>query len=165
MIKEINKKLFIELIENAKNSPRKRSHKNFHSDYKELVQRLFIGLIEGTYVRPHKHPQSFKWEMIIGVKGKTGLLIFDDNGIIIRRLTLSPESSLGIELPPNTWHTVFPINDESVIMEIKEGPFNSNDPCDFAEWAPEEASEKCDHFLQWAKNAELGDKYNQVITK
>ena len=160
MIKEINEKLFIELIENAKTSPRKRSHKNFHSDFSEPVQRVFIGLVAGTYVRPHKHSQAIKWEMIVGVKGKTGLLIFDDNGSITRRLILSPESSLGVELPPNTWHTVFPVDDESVIMEIKQGPFNPDDACDFAEWAPEEGSDECIHFLKWAKDASLEEKYH-----
>ena len=160
MIKEIDEKLFGELIKDAKASPRKRSHKNFHSNFSEPVQRVFIGLVEGTYVRPHKHPQSTKWEMIIGIKGKTALLIFDDNGNITRRLTLTPESSLGVELPPNTWHTVFPIDNESVIMEIKQGPYDPDEKCDFAEWAPEENLEKCTHFLKWAKSARIDEKYH-----
>jgi cupin fold WbuC family metalloprotein len=158
MIKEINEKLFSELIDSAKNSPRKRSHKNFHSDFSEPVQRVFIGLTSGTYVRPHKHPQSIKWEMIVGIKGKTGLLIFDDNGTVTQRLTLS---STGVELPPNTWHTVFPLDEESVIMEIKQGPYNPDDISAFAEWAPEENSDSCSHFLNWLENAQLKDNYSE----
>ena len=160
MIKHIHDTLFNELIEAAKLSPRLRSDKNFHNDYTAPVQRLFIGLIKGTYVPPHLHPQANKWEIIMAVKGRTGLVIFDDKGKITHKLILEPgQSNMGLENPPNSWHTVYPIDDQSVIMEIKEGPFDPEQVTHFADWAPTANQDDPTNFLQWIESAKIGDSF------
>ena len=138
---KLDQDLFKKLLLEAECNPRKRSHYNFHNDFHDPVQRVCIGLINGTYVRPHCHPQGNKWEMIIVLKGAIGLLIFDMQGMVRERLELSPETSLiGTDVTPNTWHTIFPLSQSAVILEIKEGPYNSADPVDCALWAPAEGS-------------------------
>jgi len=160
MITTLDQDLFRKLLTEAGQSPRRRSHHNFHNDFHDPVQRVCIGLISGTYVRPHCHPQGNKWEMTIVLQGAVVLLIFDTEGMVMERLELSPARSLiGTDIPPNTWHTIFPRNDAAVILEIKEGPFNPSDPIDFALWAPTEGSAEAGRFLEWAQNARPGESY------
>ena len=83
-----------------------------------------------------------------------------EHGVIIDKLTLTPGGSLsGLELIPNTWHTVYPQTEAAVIMEIKEGPYTPAKESDFAQWAPQEGDSTVQEFLCWIQNAEIGEKY------
>ncbi len=156
----LNSIFFDKLLSEAESSSRKRAHYNIHKDYSEPVQRLCIALKSGTYVRPHCHTDSDGWELIMTVKGDVVILIFDDCGYVKKRYALSPTTSnVGVELEPNTFHMVFPVNSDAVIFEVKEGPFIPKKTSDFATWAPEEDSDEVENFLDWAKEAKVGDKY------
>ena len=157
---KLDDQFFERLLSDAHQSPRKRSHYNLHKELDEPVQRLCIALKKGTYVRPHHHPKSNKWELMLALKGSVALLIFDENGNVLERLQLDPGNTVsGIELKPNTWHTVFPVSDEAVILEVKEGPFTPTEPTDFAEWAPSEGEDNVEEFLLWMKDAKIGDRF------
>jgi hypothetical protein len=56
--------------------------------------------------------------------------------------------SPGVELSPRTWHTVVALNEQSVLLEIKAGPFDPKAAKEFAPWAPEEATDLAQHYLQ-----------------
>ena len=56
-------------LEQAAQAPRKRTHHNLHPSLDAPVQRLAIALSQGTYVRPHRHPQPNRWEMIHALRG------------------------------------------------------------------------------------------------
>ena len=162
MNKLIDADLFQQLYLTAEKNPRKRSHHNLHPELSDPVQRLCIGLEPGTYVRPHRHPESYKWEMMLILSGSITLLLFDDKGGVTQRITLSEHGpTKGIELPPNTWHTVFPANnDRAVTMEIKQGPYTPTAPESFADWAPEEGGNNVARFLSWAEEADVGDRFD-----
>lgn len=148
------------LLSKASESPRKRSHFNLHSDLNEPVQRLCIALKKGTYVRPHHHPKSNKWELMLAIKGAASLIVFDKEGVVLEKLVLSPGDSVsGIEIKPNTWHTVMPLTDDTVILEVKEGPFTSTVESDFASWAPIEGDDNVVEFLGWLEDAKPGDRF------
>jgi cupin fold WbuC family metalloprotein len=152
---------FERLLEQARTSSRKRSHHNLHQALDEPVQRLCIALKKGTYVRPHHHPAKNKWELMLALKGVVCLIIFSADGLIMERLTLSPGESLSaVELKPDCWHTVFPLTDEAVILEVKEGPYLPSRESDFAPWAPEEDSEGVEKFLHWLDTSKPGEKYH-----
>lgn len=157
---KLNNDFFEQLLLQANDSPRKRSHYNLHKELNEPVQRLCIALKKGTYVRPHHHPTSNKWELILCLRGKVSLIIFNKEGNILEKLSLSQGETLnGIELEPNTWHTVFPLSEDAVILEVKEGPYTPTQETDFAPWAPVEDSEHVTHFLNWLDVAKPGEKY------
>lgn len=161
MDKLIDTQLFSRLNQRAQESPRLRSHHNLHPNLEDPVQRLCIALEPGTYVRPHKHPEDYKWEMMLILSGKVVLLLFDDNGSVTDRLELDEQGPIkGIELPPNTWHTLYPENGAAVTIEIKQGPFTPMAPKNFASWAPEEGSDEAQRFLQWAKTANTSMRYS-----
>jgi len=162
---KLNKQFFNKLVSQANESPRKRSHYNLHNDLNEPVQRLCIALLKGTYVRPHHHPQANKWELMLTLRGQVCLIIFDKNAAIIEKHTLCPGESItpvslsGVELKPNTWHTVIPLTDNAIILEVKEGPYTPTQESDFASWAPKEGDEQAVLLLNWLETAEIGDKF------
>ena len=158
---KLDNTLFDDLIQQAKQSPRKRSHFNLHQSLEEPVQRLCIGLVKGTYVRPHYHPQANKWELLMCLQGTVGLVIFDREGQILDRYTLGPNETISAtESEANTWHTVYPISDEAIIFEVKEGPYTPTEPSDFAAWSPPEGDTAVTDFLDWVETAKAGEHFS-----
>lgn len=156
----IDRQLRQQLVEQARHSPRKRAHHNLHQNHDEPVQRVCIGLVAGTYVRPHAHLETHQWELILGLEGQTCLVIFEPDGRIRERHILSETASVsGIQLPPGTWHTLYPIDPEATILEIKQGPFHPDNAARFATWAPEERSDQASRFLHWLAEARTGDAF------
>ncbi|MBU0501257.1 MAG: WbuC family cupin fold metalloprotein [Gammaproteobacteria bacterium] len=164
MIKLLDSALAEALCHAAKESPRKRSHHNLHPELTDPVQRLCIALEPGTYLRPHRHPQSNKWELMLILAGRVGLLLFDDEGEVVRRIELADGGRVrGLEIPPNTWHSLFPIDDPALILEIKEGHYLPTAPVDFAPWSPVEGSPSAPAFVAWSGEAVVGDRYTGAL--
>jgi len=160
---KIDNDLCEQLLLQASESPRKRSHFNLHKELNDPIQRLCIALKKGTYVRPHHHPKNNKWELMLALRGTISLIIFDKDGVILEKLLLTQGEALsGIEIQPGTWHTLSPVTDNAVILEVKEGPFTPTKECDFASWAPVEGDDQAINFLNWLETSNLGEKYNQI---
>ena len=154
-----NKAMLNELSLQAKNSPRLRSNRNVHSSLEDTVQRLFIAMEPGSYVRPHRHSESEKWEFFMMVRGKIAMLIFDEEGLITRRIELTPTTGQhGLEIPPNTWHTVVALETNTVFFEVKQGPYTPLAEKDLATWAPKEGLETSKAFIQWFAQAQEGER-------
>jgi cupin fold WbuC family metalloprotein len=162
MYLKLDEKFFQKLLSQADKSPRMRSHYTLHKHENEAVQRLCVGLKKGTYVRPHHHQQLNKWELLIVLKGSITLVIFNNDGVVLKRFELNPSESLnGIEIEPNTWHTVFPVTDNAVFLEVKEGPYTPTVNFDFAPWAPKEGNVDVPIFQRWLETAQKGEKYTK----
>ncbi len=160
MVKIVQQGTIDQLLDDASKSPRKRSHYNLHDHLDSPVQRLLIGLKQGTYVTPHCHQEVNKWELMVVLKGTVGLLLFEPDGSVHARYELSNTGdTTAIEIPPGIWHTVFPVSEIAVIMEVKEGPYLPNSPASFAPWAPAEGVPETKLWLNWASTARVGDHY------
>lgn len=165
MDKLISDEFLDNLLAKAGESPRRRSHHNFHESPESAVQRLCIGLQPGTYVRPHRHPESNKWEMMIILRGSVRVLLYDETGVVESVVTLSDgeADSKGIEIPAGKIHSVQPIGGSAVILEFKEGPFKPSGPANFAEWAPGEGDVDVPDYLKWSAGAEPGSRWASQI--
>ena len=160
MVKLIDNVLFESMLVEGKNSSRKRSHHNFHEELNDQVQRLCVALTPETYLRPHKH-DSPKWEMMIILEGCINLLLFDKAGCVEDKIEISISGKTkGIEIPPGQFHTVVLKSKTAVFIEIKPGPFLPTPLENFGSWSPEEGCHETGSFLNWAKTAEKGNKYN-----
>ncbi|WP_116963749.1 WbuC family cupin fold metalloprotein [Fastidiosibacter lacustris] len=159
-MKKLNNTLIQKMLMDAHASPRLRSHHNLHSELSDPVNRLCIALTKGTYIRPHRHSESHKWELILALKGQTAVVIYDDKGVIIDKFIIAPNTDMmGFEIPSNTWHSFYALSDESVFFEVKPGPFEPTPETDFANWAPKESEVHTIDFLAWQFIAGLGEKY------
>ena len=80
------------------------------------------------------------------------LITFDDQGTVKGILRFGSQNhgndvAAGAEVASSTWHTVVALEPGCVLLEVKAGPFDPNQPKDLAPWAPEEGSDAVSHYL------------------
>jgi cupin fold WbuC family metalloprotein len=132
-----------ELLEKARKSPRRRAIFSPHSE-KDPVNFFYNALMPGTYVQPHRHEEKNEYFQI--VRGEVFVVVFGDNGEIKSAEMLSGETALSCRILPGEWHSVIAL-EESVILEVKLGPYDPATAKTFAPWAPSEADAKSISFL------------------
>lgn len=154
----ISQEALEETLKDAACSPRRRKNLNVHQDLAAPVQRLFNAMEPGTYIRVHRHARPNGWELMLCMAGQFSVLLFEDDGCVQERIDLHAEGPLrGVEVPPNTWHTVISRSHGTLMFEVKEGPYQPLDDKDFAPWMPDEASPSASIVLQWLESAQPGD--------
>jgi cupin fold WbuC family metalloprotein len=146
------------LSEKARAAPRKRSHHNIHASLDAKVQRLAIAMEPETYVRPHRHPQT--WEIYLPLSGSFKVILFDEQARVTACYTLGGSDGLKVfELPQNTWHSVVSLETGSVIFEVKEGPYIKPDITDVAGWSPDENEAGVVALQDFLRRAQPAQRY------
>jgi len=157
-MKLIDNAILNQLTTKAKESPRKRSHFNLHSELNDPVQRLCIAMEPETYVQPHRHSDPETWEVLMILRGSAALLFFDDKGKVFERNLLGGGGQVtAVEFPKNTWHAPVSLESGTVVFEVKQGPYKPIALINLASWAPSEGMPDADKFLEWFKCAKEGD--------
>ena len=146
-LKIFDRDYYAEISNRARCNSRLRQHDNIHHSYDDPVQRLFNAIEPQSYIRPHRHWSDARAELLVAIRGKMALMIFDDDGntIDIYPLGVGCDDTFAVpavELNPSTWHTVIALVPDCVLLEIKAGPFDPGQPKDLAPWAPEEENKK-----------------------
>lgn len=141
-----------ELTAQAQDSPRKRQHRNIHESYADPCQRLFNAIEPGSYIRPHRHAADPRDELLIAVRGYMALVTFDEQGMVTGVVRFGVDQNgeglaIGADVFANTWHTVIALEPGCVLLEVKAGPFDPNQPKDLAPWAPDEGSATATEYL------------------
>lgn len=154
-MKSISAENLHDLAAQAGAAPRLRKNLNLHERLEDPIQRLLNALEPGTYIRPHRHPPGV-WECFILLHGRCAILLFDDGGRVVDRLELSPGGTIVTEIPADTWHGVVSLAPSTVVLEVKPGPYV---PGVFADWAPEEATDRAKPCLRWLEQAQPGESY------
>jgi cupin fold WbuC family metalloprotein len=135
----ITTEMFNNLEQAAGESPRRRINHNFHSGPGDNPHRMLNVLLQGTYVRPHRHVTPPKTEAFLPLTGRVGIVCFDDAGTVTGQYELDATGPVrGIDLPAGEWHTVLALTEVSVCYEVKPGPWEPANDKDFAAWAPRE---------------------------
>jgi cupin fold WbuC family metalloprotein len=130
-----------------------RQNLNIHKNYDDVCQRLFNAIDINSYIRPHRHSRDPKTESLFAMKGMFALVIFDDSGKPINVVKFGTERfdghlASGVELLPDTWHTIIALTEGAVLLEIKAGPFDPGAAKELASWAPEEGSSRAQAYLE-----------------
>lgn len=147
-MKKITQQVLTEVSEKAKQSPRLRMNLNYHEDLNDSLQRLLNAMEPGTYIRPHKHENPDKREMFFILQGKAAVIEFDAHGNITDHCILSiNEGNYGIEIAPKIFHTVIALEKNTVVIEIKDGPYAPINDKAFASWSPAENTAEVAPFL------------------
>lgn len=158
-MKTIDKKLITDLIEQAKASPRKRAHYNLHPNLDDKIHRLCIAVEPGSYVRPHRHLDPKKWELLVILKGKLDVLTFNDKLEVAERYHMDAKGDIrSLEIDAGIWHTFVSMEEGSVVMEVKQGPYSYPPEKDSCQWAPREGEKGTTEFELWYRKAKIGDK-------
>jgi cupin fold WbuC family metalloprotein len=147
MIRLIDAALLDEVIAEARTSPRGRKNRNFHATDSQPAHRLLNAIEPGSYVAPHRHRHPDKGETMLVLRGTLGLVTFDDAGAVVNAVKVShgvtggnPRGSapIGVDIPHDTWHTVFALESGTVFFEAKAGPYVPLAADEKAAWAPAE---------------------------
>lgn len=155
----ISDRQLIRLMGEAAASPRLRKNLNIHRVPEDPIQRLFNAMEPGTYVRPHRHARPTGWELMLAVRGAFSIITFDDRGTVQERIDLSAAGGdMAAEIPAYTWHAVVVLAPETVMFEVKPGPYSPVEDKDFAAWAPEEGDPDTERVVAWYETARPGDR-------
>ena len=147
-MKIINRQLLDEISALAKVSPRQRKNWNIHPHDEFPAHRLLNAMEPSSYVRPHRHLDPLKDETFMIVRGKLGLLIFDDDGEVKEKLLLDVEGeNLGADIPAGQFHAVVSFEGGTVFFEAKAGPYTPLQDGERPSWAPEEGSAEAESYL------------------
>lgn len=147
-MKKINARLLNEVISKAKIADRKRVNYNFHEHMDDTLQRMLNSMQPGTYLQPHKHQNPDKREVFIALTGKFVVVQFNDDGTIADHMVLDPvKNEFAAEMDARVYHTIICLEPDSVIYELKDGPYDPSDDKNFASWAPNEGDPECINYL------------------
>ena len=145
----INDNFIKPLIDSAKVSPRRRMNHNFHPQLDDPLQRMLNCLEPDTYIQPHKHENPDKVEAFILLKGKVLVVEFDADGTVASYALLEAGTgAYGAEIASCVYHCIIALEPESVVYEVKNGPYSPLDDKNFAAWAPKEGTEECQKYME-----------------
>ena len=131
------------LLQQAKESPRLRQNHDLRNSSEDTSQRMLNALQPGTQVPIHRHETTA--ETVVCLCGKLEEIIYEevieyikdndaksfDGGDMMRKVSyretarylLSPtEGNHGMQIPPNTWHSINVI-EPAIIFEAKDGKY------------------------------------------
>jgi cupin fold WbuC family metalloprotein len=133
----IDRELMDAVAEKAAASPRRRMNYNFHRSTDEKVNRLLNVMHRGSYLPVHRHLNPEKSESIIVVRGKVGVTIYDDAGREVESRTVGAGCDcVGFDIEAGVLHGLVVLEDNTVLFEVKEGPFAPITPDNIATWTP-----------------------------
>lgn len=137
-----------DLLNASRESPRKRMIQRVHKTDEANVHKMFNALQPGTYITPHRHMQPEKTETVLVISGAMLFVEFSDDGAIKNHILVQPGTdAFGIDVAPHVYHTFVALKPDTLIFEIKDGPYVHDTDKDIPEWAPIEGSAEAEPFL------------------
>lgn len=125
----IDKNLLDEVSAKAKANERLRMNFNFHDSLDSKAQRLLNALEMGTVLPIHRHRHTS--ETYILLRGKIRVMFYNEVGAETESFILNPlDGNYGVHIPVGQWHTLEVLENDSVIFEVKDGPYTPLEPED-----------------------------------
>ena len=122
-IKLITTELLDDLSLQASENARLRMNYNFHESLNDNVQKLLNAMEPGTQLPIHRHRHTA--ETYIVLRGSVNLHIYNCRAELDKTLEINPAKAVcGVDIPAGQWHTIEVLEPETVIFEIKEGPYS-----------------------------------------
>ncbi|MDA8382608.1 MAG: WbuC family cupin fold metalloprotein [Betaproteobacteria bacterium] len=145
----IDQSLLDRVIAAAEQAVRRRKNYNFHKTDEAACHRLLNALEMDSYIRPHRHCAPSKDETMVALRGRLGIVFFDDEGNVVSSAVLEPLGThLGVNIPCGAWHTMVALAPGSVFFEAKAGPYVPLADGEKAPWAPAEGNGEAGAYLR-----------------
>lgn len=118
----ITKEILDELTEKAKESPRLRCNLDLRNSADDQSQRMLNALEPGTVMPIHRHKGSS--ETVTMLRGKICWHFYDDAGKETESVVLDANGDIRcINVEKARWHSLFCLEEGSVLMESKNGKY------------------------------------------
>ncbi len=130
---KITQALLDSLTEQAKASPRLRMNFDLRNSSEDQSQRMLNAIEPGSPLPIHRHQKTS--ETVVCLRGRLVWEYYDElERICTETIELSPNGPIvALNVPKGQWHTVRALESGSVIMEVKEGPYEPQSPADVLE--------------------------------
>ena len=120
---KITQQILDQLTEQAKASPRLRMNMDLRNSAEDQSQRMLNAIEPGSPLPIHRHRLSS--ETVVCLRGRLVEEFYDE---LERRCTeaieLSPNGPVvAVNIPVGQWHTVRALESGTVILEMKNGPY------------------------------------------
>lgn len=130
---KITQALLDKLTEQAKESPRLRMNLDLRNSADDKSQRMLNAIEPGSPLPIHRHRKTS--ETVVCLRGRLVEEFYDDlERICTERIELSPGGPIvALNIPAGQWHTVQALESGTLIMEVKDGPYEPTGPEDIME--------------------------------
>lgn len=135
----------------ARENPRLRKNLNIHPNDEFCSHRLFNAIEPGSYIRPHRHLDPVKDETFVIIRGKLGVIMFDEQGNVAEKVLLEPAGTVALDIPHGWFHSAVSLEPGTIFFEAKAGPYLPLAAAEKADWAPEDTASTAGGYLERLK--------------
>lgn len=127
---KITQALLDSLTEQAKASPRLRMNLDLRNSAADGSQRMLNAIEPGSPLPIHRHRSTS--ETVVCLRGRLVEEYYDElDRICTERIELTPGGPIvALNIPAGQWHTVQSLESGTVILEMKDGPYEPIGPED-----------------------------------
>ncbi len=127
---KITQALLDTLTTQAQGSPRLRMNLDLRNSVDDTSQRMLNAIEPGSVVPIHRHRHTS--ETVVCLRGRIVEEFYDElERICTEAIVLSPNSpTVALNIPAGQWHTVRSLESGTVILEVKDGPYEPISPED-----------------------------------
>ena len=127
---KITQAILDELTAKAKENPRLRMNLDLRNSAEDQSQRMLNAIEPGSPLPIHRHQKSS--ETVVCLRGRLVEEFYDDlERTCTEAIELSPNGpTVAVNIPSGQWHTVRSLESGTVIMEVKDGPYEPIQDCD-----------------------------------
>lgn len=127
---KITQSVLDQLTEQAKASPRLRMNLDLRNSDEDQSQRMLNAIEPGSPLPIHRHRHTS--ETVVCLRGRLVWEFYDElERICTETIELSPNGQVvALNIPAGQWHTVRALESGSVILEMKEGAYETLQDCD-----------------------------------
>ena len=120
---KITQAILDELTAKAKENPRLRMNLDLRNSVEDQSQRMLNAIEPGSPLPIHRHQKSS--ETVVCLRGRLVEEFYDDlERTCTESIELSPNGpTVAVNIPAGQWHTVRALESGTVIMEVKDGPY------------------------------------------
>ena len=148
----IDQDLLDRISAEARENPRLRKNFNLHSGDYFCCHRLLNAMEPESYIRPHRHLDPAKDESMVMVRGRMGVLVFDDTGNVLNQVIIvAAVAAVAVDIPHGQFHTVVSLESGTVFFESKAGPYLALTEEEKGGWAPAEGTPEAADYLTQLK--------------
>ncbi|GFO53106.1 hypothetical protein GMSM_01130 [Geomonas sp. Red276] len=136
------------VTEEARRSPRLRKNHNLHDSDLSACHRLFNAIEPTSYIRPHRHLDPDKDETFVLIRGKLGVVSFDEEGKVTGTVLLEPAGAVAADIPHGEFHGAVSLEPGTIFFEAKAGPYLPLSPDEVGSFAPAEGTPEAAGYLE-----------------
>ena len=120
---KITQAILDELTAKTKENPRLRMNLDLRNSAEDLSQRMLNAIEPDSPLPIHRHQKSS--ETVVCLRGRLVEEFYDElERTCTESIELSPNGpTVAVNIPAGQWHTVRALESGTVIMEVKDGPY------------------------------------------